>query len=161
MDEMTLNKCHLSSGDGEVWRAVHRGIRPFVGVREPDDGGNIDPGADHQEKRAAMNAYQRALRADPEKRAAYNARRRARYADPEIRAAHNAHKLELARARGVRPKTTMIGPRHPRFAGGRFCFCQVCGKPLGWRCPSRIGLSGTFCLRHRRVVRMRAGKKGK
>ena len=117
------------------------------------------------EKRAAHNAYKRARLADPEYRAAVNARKRAcqraRMADPEKRAADNARKLELARAKGIRPKKTLTGPRHPRFAGGRFCFCQVCAKALGWRPPSKISPSGTFCLKHRRVVRMRGWKKGK
>jgi hypothetical protein len=41
------------------------------------------------------------------------------------------------------------GVNSPVYAGGRYCFCKRCGRPLGWRNPSLIGRYGTFCYEHR------------
>ena len=35
---------------------------------------------------------------------------------------------------------------------GKYCFCDCCAKPLGWRPLSKIGTRGTFCKEHARFA---------
>lgn len=106
--------------------------------------------------RACSAAYNAAYRAAnlakiKEQQSAYYAANRAKI--KERTAAHWAANREkitlLRRLKGSVPASTCVGAGNPAYAGGRECFCRVCGVSLGWRIPSRIKPSGTFCRRHR------------
>lgn len=65
--------------------------------------------------------------------------------DPAFAARRRGTELRCEFKRALR-----VAHRKPRRLG-RYCFCGVCGCPLGWRTPCRIGESGIFCGEHAAV----------
>ena len=57
------------------------------------------------------------------------------------------------RLNGSLPAARCVGDKNPAWTGGRECVCVVCGKPVGWRSPSKLARSksGPHCADHAKI----------